>query len=290
MMQAGGAPLPVTAIVLTYNEERNLPKCLDSIAGCAAEIIVVDSYSSDATLEIAARYGAKIVQHPYEGHPQQWDWTLSNVDTAHEWVFAIDADFVVTRELWDDLRRRLSVPGPDVDGFYVRHREIFRGRRISHGGTYPSYWLRLFRRNRVKIDLGELVDIHFYVDGRSGRIEFDVEEQNYKDDDIFFWIGKQNAFARKHAREELARKAGKLSPVVRPDFFGTPDQRKLFLKSIWYRLPLYVRPFIYFFYRYVVRLGFLDGRQGFVYHFTQGFLYRLLVDINIEEILKEPNA
>lgn len=276
-------PLPITAIVLTYNEERNLPKCLDSIAGRAAEIIVVDSFSTDATLQIARDRADKVVQHEYEGHPQQWQWTLSNVATAHEWIFAIDADFVVTQGLWDDLRTRLAERG--VDGFYVRHREIFRGRRISHGGAYPNHWLRIFRKDKVKIDLNDRVDIHFYVDGRVDRIEFDVEEQNYKDDDIFFWIQKQNTFAKKHAQEELDRKNRSVSAPVRPRFFGTLDERKMLMKQVWYRLPLYVRPFIYFFYRYVLRLGFLDGKQGFVYHFTQGFLYRLLVDINIEEIL-----
>ncbi|MGZ5106119.1 MAG: glycosyltransferase family 2 protein [Usitatibacter sp.] len=282
MTGSPSAPLPITAIVLTYNEERNLPKCLDSIAGRAGEIIVVDSFSTDATLQIARDHAAKVIQHEYAGHPQQWQWTLSNVSASHEWIFAIDADFVVTEGLWDDLAKKLAAGG--ADGFYVRHREIFRGRRISYGGVYPNHWLRIFRKDKVRIDLDERVDIHFYVDGRIDRIEFDVEEQNYKDDNIFFWIQKQNTFAKKHALEELDRKERNAALPVPPRFFGTPDQRKLRLKQVWYRLPLYLRPFIYFFYRYVLRLGFLDGKQGFVYHFTQGFLYRLLVDINIDEI------
>jgi glycosyltransferase involved in cell wall biosynthesis len=265
-------PLPITAIILTYNEERNLPKCLDSIAGRAAEIIVVDSFSTDATVRIANERADKVVQNAYEGHPQQWHWTLSNVAMSHEWIFAIDADFVVT--------------DGEVAGFYVRHMEIFRGRRISHGGVYPNHWLRIFRKSKVRIDLNERVDVHFYVEGRVDRIEFDVEEQNYKDDDIFFWIQKQNNFAKKHAVEELDRKNQAVAAPAPTRLFGTPDERKLFLKQVWYRLPLYVRPFIYFFYRYFLRLGFLDGKQGFVYHFTQGFLYRLLVDINIDEILR----
>src|SRR5260221_8577255 len=276
-------PLPVTAIVLTYNEERNLPKCLDSIAGRAAEVIVVDSFSTDATIQIANARVDKVVQHQYDGHPQQWQWTLANVPITHEWVFAIDADFVVTQRLWDDLARKLGDTA--ADGFYVRHREIFRGRRISYGGVYPNHWLRIFRKDKVKIDLDERVDVHFHVAGKVDRIEFDVEEQNYKDDNIFFWIQKQNTFARKHAQEELERKERTIAPPVPPRFFGTPDQRKMRMKQVWYRLPLYVRPFIYFFYRYVLRFGFLDGKQGFVYHFTQGFLYRLLVDINIDEIV-----
>jgi glycosyltransferase involved in cell wall biosynthesis len=290
MTMAGRDRLPLTAVVLTYNEERNLEKCLASIAGHAAQIVVVDSFSTDGTIAIAERHGAEIVQHAYEGHPQQWHWTLGNAAIANDWVFAIDADFVVTPALWDDLRRKLAAGPGDVDGYYVRHRQIFRGRTISHGGAYPNHWLRIFRRGKARVDLNELVDIHFYVDGKVGTIEFDVEERNFKDDDIAFWIQKQNNFARKQAVEESRRKAGMIAWPAKPDFFGTPDQRKLFLKSIWFRLPLYVRPFLYFIYRYVLRLGFLDGKEGFVYHYTQGFLYRLLVDINLEEILRDKKA
>ena len=274
--------LPVTAIVLTYNEERNLPKCLESLAGRAGEIVVVDSFSTDATMSIAKAHAGSVVQHEYHGHPQQWQWTLANVPIAHEWIFAVDADFVVTPALWDDLAKRLQAT--DAAGFYVRHREIFRGRRISFGGVYPNHWLRIFRKDKVRVDLDERVDVHFYVEGKVERIEFDVEEQNYKDDDIFFWIQKQNTFAKRHALEELERKDRAAAVPVAPSFFGTPDQRKVRLKQLWYRMPLYLRPFLYFFYRYVLRLGFLDGKQGFVYHFTQGFLYRLLVDINIDDL------
>lgn len=281
-MTLQSVPVPICAVVLTHNEERNLPKCLASLAGKASEIVVVDSFSTDSTLQIAATYTDKIVQHAYEGHPQQWDWTLKNAPIGAEWVFAIDADFVVTPALWDDLAKKIR--DPNVDAYYVRHREVFRGKRISFGGVYPNRWLRIFRKSKVKVDLNELVDIHFFIDGPAGSIEFDVEEQNYKDDNIYFWIQKQNTFAKRHAAEEIDRKGRVVLDPVKPNYFGSPDQRKLFLKRIWYRLPLYVRPFLYFFYRYVLRLGFLDGKEGFVYHFTQGFLYRLLVDINIDEL------
>lgn len=280
-------PLPVTAVIFTFNEEKNLPKCLDSIAGQAAEIVIVDSFSTDATLQIAARYTDKVVQNKYEGHPQQWDWALTKAPITQEWIFAIDADFVVTDALWKDLRNQLQAVKDTVNGFYVRHREVFRGRAILFGGIYPNRWLRIFRRGEVTVDLNELVDVHFYVKGQIGTIEYDVIEQNYKDDNIFFWIQKQNNFARKQALEELGRRSNPQKPPMPPTLLGNRDQRKLAIKLIWYRLPLYFRPCIYFLYRYVFRLGFLDGRAGFVYHFTQGFLYRLLVDINIEELSRE---
>jgi len=277
--------LPISAIILTYNEEKNIEKCLNSIYGWVDEIIIVDSYSTDKTLEIAKKYTDKIYQNKYEGHPQQWLWTLNSVPIKNDWVFAIDADFIVTEELWAEIKRRFDRMNEEVSGFYVRHKQVFKGRAILHGGVYPSYWLRIFKKNKVRIDENELVDVHFYVNGKTENLEFDVIEDNIKDREIFFWIEKQNKFAKRHALEEIQRKKELLKSPLKPNIFGLPDQRKLFLKNLYYKLPLFIRPFLYFFYRYIVRFGFLDGKEGFIYHFTQGFLYRMLVDINIDEIL-----
>ncbi len=278
--------MPISAIILTYNEEKNIERCLEHISSWVNEIIIVDSFSTDRTLEIAKRYTDKIYRNKYEGHPQQWQWTLSNVELKNDWVFAIDADFRITEELWREIFVRFSSLTDDISGFYVRHKEVFRGRPILHGGMYPNYWLRLFNKKKVSIDNADLVDIHFYVDGKTEKLEFDVVEQNSKDDNIFFWIEKQNRFAKRYAIEEIKRRKYKSEDyIVSPNFFGSLNQKKLFFKKIWYGLPLYVRPFFYFFYRYVIRLGFLDRKEGFIYHFTQGFLYRMLVDINIDENL-----
>lgn len=279
--------LAISVIVLTYNEEQNIDKCLKSISGYVDEVIIVDSFSTDNTLMIIKKYTDKIYQNKYEGHPQQWKWTLDNIPVENNWIFAIDADFIISEELWKELGDRLDESNEKVAGFYIKHKEVFKGRAILHGGVYPSYWLRIFKKNKVRVDENELVDVHFYVNGKTEKLKFDVVEQNSKDDSIFFWIAKQNKFARKHAIEEIRRKTDKVDQPVNPKIFGTPDQRKLFLKNIWYRLPLYIRPFIYFFYRYILKLGILDGKEGFIYHFTQGFLYRMLVDINIDEILSD---
>lgn len=175
----------------------------------------------------------------------------------------------------------------EVSGFYVRHKQVFKGKPILHGGVYPSYWLRIFRKKKVKIDRNELVDVHFYVNGKIEKLEFDIVEHNLKDEDILFWIEKQNKFAKNHALEEINRKDRLLNYPTEPNILGSPNQRKLFLKNLYYKFPLYIRPFLYFFHRYILKLGFLDGKEGFIYHFTQGFLYRLLVDINIDEILSQ---
>jgi len=176
-----------------------------------------------------------------------------------------------------------------ANGYYVRHKQIFRGKFIRFGSIYPRYWLRLFRKGTARIDAHDLVDLHFYVQGETRRIEFDVIEDNAKERDIGFWVTKQCKFAKKQAIEEWKRNQASVSFPVVPTLFGTPDQRTLWLKKHWYRMPLYIRPFLYFFYRYVVRLGFLDGKQGFIYHFTQAFLYRLIVDIELDSLLRESN-
>lgn len=277
-------PRPVSVVVMTYNEELNLERCLESVCPRAGEIIVVDSFSTDCTLEIARRYTDRIYQHPYEGHPQQWQWTLSHVPFGYEWVFAVDADFQVTPALWDAIGEALSHGGPRANGYFVRHRQIFRGRFLRHGTLYPRYWLRLFRRTKVRIDAGDLVDVHFCVEPPVGRLEQDVVEDNRKEHEIAFWIEKQLRFAQRQAVEELRREEGGSPPLARARLFGTPEERTLWRKAVWRRLPRYVRPWLLFAYRYLLRLGFLDGKEGFLYHFTQALVYRTLVDARMEEL------
>lgn len=276
--------VPLSAYILTYNEERNLDACLASLHGWAGEIYVVDSYSTDRTLEIAAKYGARVVQNRFSGHSAQHNWTLANVPFTHDWILSLDADQRVTPELREELARVLPQAPPDVAGYFVRRRQIFRGRWIRFGGYYPKHMLKLFRRRAAHCDVDE-IDSRFYVQGKTARLGCDIVEDNVNENDIGFWIDKHNHYATKHAIEELKRRRG-AGFHQRSRLFGNPDERVHWLKERWYQLPLYLRPFLYFFYRYVVLLGFLDGKQGFVFHFLQAFWFRLLIDIKLEELLR----
>ena len=278
---------PLSVVIMTFNEELNVERCLTSVHGWADEIFVVDSFSTDGTLDIVHRYTEKVYQHAYESHPQQWQWALDNLPFQYEWILALDADFIVTPELRRAVSEVVLRNDPAIDGYYVRHRQVFRGRFIRHGTIYPRYWLRLFRHDKVFVDEHDLVDLHFYVDGQVSRLEYDLIEDNQKERELAFWVQKQVRFAQRQAVAELRRRQGIQADPMRPTPFGTPDQRTLWLKGVWSRLPLYLRPFLYFFYRYVVRLGFLDGKEGFLYHFSQAFLYRLMVDVRIEELHQE---
>jgi glycosyltransferase involved in cell wall biosynthesis len=273
-------------VVLTFNEERNLQGCLESLANVAAEIFVVDSGSTDRTVSIAERHGAKVVAHPFESHSQQWQWALATLPIRSEWVLAIDADQRLTPELGASIARALSASSDGTSGpaaFFLNRRQVFRGRWIRHGGYYPKYLLKLFRASKVRLDPNELVDHHFYVPGVTRTLRHDLVEENRKENDISFWIEKHNRYARLLAQEEVEPRT-RPNRLIQPSPLGSPDQRMLWKKGLWRRCPTYVRPLLYFVYRYFFQFGFLDGKQGFVFHFLQAFWFRLLVDINVEEL------
>jgi glycosyltransferase involved in cell wall biosynthesis len=286
-------PASLAVVVLTFNEERNLAACLESVAGWTGEIFVVDSGSNDHTVDIAMRYGARVVMHPFENHAKQWNWALRHLPFTYEWALCLDADHRVTPELKEELRELFNAGSESirgqarlkaVDGFYLKRQQIFRGKWIKHGGYYPKYLLKLFRHEHAWSDENELLDFRFYVEGETATLQHDLVEDNQNEFDISFWIAKHNRFAQLQAREELLRRRDNIAWSIRPSLFGTPDQRTLWLKRSWYLLPLYVRPCLYFFYRYILRLGFLDGKQGFLFHFLQGFWYRLLVDVVLDDL------
>ena len=225
-----------------------------------------------------------MLTHPFETHARQWQWALAQLPASAEWVLALDADQSVTPELSEAIAALIVSAGPAVNGAFVRRRQVFRGRFIRHGGYYPKYLLKLFRRSAVWMDAGDLVDHHFRVHGETVLVPHDIVEDNRNEASIAAWTAKHNRYASLQAREELARLRAPLAPGLRPSLFGSPDERILWLKRHWASLPLYWRPVLYFLYRYVVRLGFLDGKQGFIFHVLQGFWYRLLVDINLDEL------
>ena len=271
----------VSVVVPTFNEDRVIARCLDSVSGWADEIFVVDSDSTDGTVRIAQEYGAHVLSHPWESGPRQWKWILKNVPMRNEWLLALDADYVVTTELRDAIAREL--PASRLDGYYVRHRQMFRGKVLRHGGMYPRHRLCLVRPVAVVFDEDERADPHFYV-ARTGRLEFDVVEDNPKDSDLALWVQKQVRFAAWSAHEEFSRTRQMSVGSLRPGLFTGRNERVLWSKRLWARLPLYWRSLGYFLYRYVVRLGFLDGKEGYLYHLTQALVMRTLLDANLEEL------
>jgi glycosyltransferase involved in cell wall biosynthesis len=275
---------PVSAVVLTFNEALNIEACLKSVAGWCTDLHVVDSGSTDATVEIARKYTDLIHVHPYVDHASQWAWVWEHVPLKHEWLLILDADNVVTEPLKAQISKALAGPDSGLDGYYSIHTHMFRGKTVR---GLKLWWLRLIRYRNVTVDHSEMVDFRLILRGKAGYLPAAIIEHNLKENDIDFWIDKHQKFSSRMAIEEVLRRSGYLDWSFQPNLFGNPDQRMTWLKSRWYTLPMNVRPFLYFVYRYIFKRGFLDGFNGFVYHFLQAFWFRLLVDIKMADIYRE---
>ena len=277
----------LSVIILSHNEEANLPACLDSLKGLDCEVFVVDSGSSDRTVEIAKAAGTTVVQHPFEHYAAQRNWAQEHLPARGDWVLHLDADERLTAELVMEIKQTLQQSSDDLDGFLLRKRTVFMGRWIKHGGHYPSYHLRLFRRGKGYCE-NRLYDQHFMVSGGVGRLKHDYLDVITSD--LRTWTLRHTRWAGLEALEMMADDSA--THRVRPAFSGNPIERRRWMRErLFARTPLFVRAFLYWFYRYVVRLGFLDGRQGLVFHFLQGCWYRFLIDAMIYEAgLKEQQS
>ena len=269
----------VAAVVLTFNEERNLPACLASLAGWVDELFVVDSGSTDRTVEIARRAGARVVEHAFEHYGAQRNWAIDHLPVAAAWTLHVDADERITPELQRAVMAALAHDADDVAGYLVSRRTMFMGRWMRHGGHYPAWHLRLMRTGAGRCE-DRLYDQHFYVTGPVRKLQGDL---------IDTWTPDVSTFTARHLRwaaleaaehEAPATAAGRIRGRLGSD--NAIEQRR-WLRDWYARLPLFVRPTAYFLYRYVVRLGFLDGRPGLVFHVLQGFWFRFLVDALILE-------
>lgn len=275
-------------IILTYNEEMHLPRLLQSIADLNAPVFILDSGSTDSTLAIAGQFGAQTAQHPFVNHPQQWDQALKVFSIQTPWIICLDADQVVSETLKQKLRNFNSEDYANIDGIYFNRKFVFKSKWIKHGGYYPFYLLKMFRYGVGYSDLNENMDHRFVVPGNT-TIWKDgiVLEENFKENKISFWLDKHNRYSDLVAQEEVERMRSMRAQTVKPIFFGSPDERTAWRKQLWWKLPRYMRPVLYLTQRMIFQLGFLDGRTGIIYHFLQSFWFRLIVDVKIDELLKQ---
>ncbi len=277
---------PISVIVLTYNEEKNIEDCLKSVYGWADEIFIVDSYSTDKTREIAREYTEKIYQHKFEGYPHQRNWALDRLPYSSEWVFFLDADERPSKALKSEISNIIPETSSDVNGFYIKRKFIFMGKWIKHGGYYPVWLLRLFKHKFARCHERE-VDEHFIVEGNTLKLQYDIIHNDKRG--ITYWIDRHNIYATLDALEhiklvKLEKMANGQTNFPAKTFF---EKRRLLKKKVWLHLPMFLRPFISFFYCYILRGGFLEGKAGFIYMVLLRFWYPLLVDIRIGEIKRE---
>ena len=283
----------ITVLILTKNEEDNLPKTLASVKSFARRVVIVDSGSTDRTLEIARAAGADVYEHAWRNYAEQLNWGLDHTNITTAWTFRLDADEEVLPELSAMLAAgsdsALARVGNTIDGIEIGRRMYFLGRWIRHGGMYPRFHVRIFRTGRVRCELA-LMDEHMVVAGGVVRFQADIKDDNTKP--LRWWIAKHNWYSDREAFDLLERAAAaKLPGLVEPDLFGTHAERIRWLKqNIYGRVPASLRSRLYYLYRYYGQLGFLDGPQGRIYHFLHAHWYRFLCDAKYDEARKNPKV
>lgn len=263
--------IPVSVIVLTYNEEANIGHCLKSVADWADQIVVVDSLSTDKTIEIAKQYGAEIFSHAFFGYADQRNWALRHTNLRNEWVLVLDADEAATESLKKEIADCLEHPS-SVDGFYLKRRFIFLGKWIRHGGYYPVWLLRFFKHAHARCE-DKLVDEHYVVMGKTGHLRHDIVHDDKRG--VSDWIEKHNRYATLKAQEFMREK--------KEEGAGSHEKTRARKIKLWKLLPPFFRPFLYFCYIYFFRFGFLDGVPGLAYHTLRGFWFPFLIDVKMYE-------
>jgi glycosyltransferase involved in cell wall biosynthesis len=271
-MTSTASKIPVSVLIPAKNEEENLPACLASVAR-ADEIFVVDSQSEDRTVEISESHGAKVVQFHFNGNwPKKKNWSLENLPFSHDWVLIVDCDERITPELWDEIAE--VIQNPEYCGYYLNRRVFFLGAWIRHGGKYPDWNLRLFKHKQgcyenlktegVRNTGDNEVHEHVVMSGpeKIGYLKNDMLHEDFRD--MFHWIARHNRYSNWEARVYYNILTGQdESDTIGANLFGDAVQRKRFLKKVWVRLPF--KPFLRFVLFYILRLGFLDGRAGYIY-------------------------
>ncbi|MGF1520233.1 MAG: glycosyltransferase family 2 protein [Nodosilinea sp.] len=264
------AKIPISVLIPAKNEEQNLPACLASLER-AAEVFVVDSQSSDRSEAIATAAGAKVVQFDFDGHwPKKKNWALDNLPFSHDWVLIVDCDERITPELWDEIET--AIQRADFDGYYLNRRVFFLGTWIRHGGKYPDWNLRLFRHRAGRYENLQTADIpntgdnevheHVMVTGPVGYLKHDMLHEDFRD--LYHWLARHNRYSNWEAQVYYNLLTGMGDGgTIGANLLGDAVQRKRFLKKIWVRLPF--KPLLRFVLFYILRLGFLDGRAGYIY-------------------------
>jgi glycosyltransferase involved in cell wall biosynthesis len=247
----------------------------------AAQVFVVDSGSNDGTVEIAESLGAQVVVHAWENnHARQTNWAIDHLPFATSWVMRIDADEIVTKELARELNDKVPGLPTDVTGLILKRRLLFLERRLRWGGNYPICLLRIWRRGQGRCE-DRWMDEHLVITaGRAQQLDNDLEDHNLND--LRWWTNKQANYAVREAADIFLSREP-MTHGTRPN--DPSSRRKRWLKEHLYRrVPAFVRPLAYFVYRYFIRLGFLDGVPGLLWHVLQGFWYRYLVDAIVYEV------
>lgn len=280
--------LDISVIILTYNEELHIRRCIENVEPIARDIFIIDSFSTDKTLEIAKGYEkVHILQKKWENnHAKQFNWGLENADIKTKWVLRLDADEYLTPELIDELKEKLPSLPNDVNGIIFNRRHIFMGKWVKRG-VYPVKLLRMFRYGKGVCEQ-RLMDEHIQLtEGRFVEFNYDFCDHNLNN--LSWWTQKHVGYAIREAVDLLDMEYDLTGSAKNDERIKLSSQalKKRRRKHGYAKKPLFWRSFAYFMYRYFFKLGFLEGKEGFLWHFLQGWWYRTLVDAKVYEIKRK---
>ena len=279
--------LDVTFIILTYNEEIHIRRCLENVSPITKDIVVVDCISTDRTQEICHEFdNVKVIEHSWPGNQAtQFNWALDNVEIKTPWIFRLDADEYLTPELIKEMQLKLPKMNPEVSAVVLPLGRAFQGRVLKHGIVKGIKMIRLFRTGKVRYEQ-RLMDEHLQV------LEGEIAEFQGKfvDDSLIgirAFVAKHNSYSDREAALLLDAEFG-LTELTQSDNSSYAEEvaAKRKQKEKYAKMPLFWRSIGYFCYRYFVKLGFLDGKEGFLWDFFQGLWYRMLVDAKVFEARK----
>jgi glycosyltransferase involved in cell wall biosynthesis len=269
----------LTVIILTFNSAQSVGAVIESSRSLAKRILVVDSGSQDGTQALVESLGAEVLEHPFEHYAAQRNWAQEQANLQpDDWVLHLDSDEELSPELAASIKAALK--NPQADGYLMRRLTHFWGKPIRFGHMNPSWHMRLFRAGKGRCE-DRLYDQHFVCDGPTQKLKgVLLDRQNI---DLERWTATHNRWSTMEAIEGTSIRTDR-SGQLKESLFGDRRERKRWIKNrLWYRAPLFLRTYIFFFYSYILKLGFLDGRVGLVYHTLQAFWFRFLVDAKIKE-------
>ena len=267
----------ITVLILTYNEELHIRRCIENVSMVAKKVYVIDSFSQDRTVEIAKECGAIILQHKYVNQAQQFQWALDNCPINTKWTLRMDADEYLTDELIDELSCKLPTLSDDVTGCVLPLRVVFMGKMLKHGLHHQVQILRMWRTGTVYMEQRWMDEKCVLKNGTAITLKNSFVDHNLKG--LGEFTIKHNGYSNREAFMEINRKYNLVDDKESDELTSRNRQ-----KSSYYKLPRFLRAFMYFSIRYFLFLGFLDGLRGFVWLTLQAYWYRFLVDAKLYEM------